>query len=268
MLSITIGQYEIVYNALSLTVAAMSAATLFFWLSRDTVAPRYRVALVISGVVTFIAAYHYWRIFGSWTGAFVVDAQAGTIGLSNNKFNDAYRYVDWILTVPLLLVELILVMGLSRAETISKSVRLGLLALAMVLLGYPGEVAGDIQSRVLWGGLSMIPFLIIVYELAVGLRSSIASQPEAARGLVKGAILITICTWAFYPIVFFSPLLLGAANTSLATMSGQAATIVQVGYTIADILAKAGFGVLIYLIASAKSEDWARQQAELRAQPA
>jgi bacteriorhodopsin len=268
MLSITIGQYEIVYNALSLTVAAMSAATLFFWLSRDTVAPRYRVALVISGVVTFIAAYHYWRIFGSWTGAFVVDAQAGTIGLSNNKFNDAYRYVDWILTVPLLLVELILVMGLSRAETISKSVRLGLLALAMVLLGYPGEVAGDIQSRVLWGGLSMIPFLIIVYELAVGLRSSIASQPEAARGLVKGAILITICTWAFYPIVFFAPLLLGAENTSLATMSGQAATIVQVGYTIADILAKAGFGILIYLIASAKSEDWARQQGELRTQPA
>ncbi|MFZ4120940.1 MAG: bacteriorhodopsin-like [Caulobacterales bacterium] len=267
MLSITIGQYEIVYNALSLTVAAMSAATLFFWLSRDSVAPRYRMALVISGVVTFIAAYHYWRIFGSWTGAFVVDAQAGTIALSNEKFNDAYRYVDWILTVPLLLVELIIVMGLSRAATISKSVRLGLLALAMVVLGYPGEVAGDIQSRLLWGGLSMIPFLFIVFELAVGLRSSIASQPESARGLVKGAIVITIGTWAFYPVVFFAPLLLGAENSSLATMSGQAATIVQVGYTIADILAKAGFGILIYLIASAKSEEWASKQDELRTQP-
>jgi bacteriorhodopsin len=267
MLSITMEQYEIVYNALSLTVAAMSAATLFFWLARDTVAPQYRMALVISGIVTFIAAYHYWRIFGSWTGAFVVDAQAGTIALSNAKFNDAYRYVDWILTVPLLLVELILVMGLSKAATISKSVRLGLLALAMVVLGYPGEVAGDIQSRLLWGGLSMIPFLIIVFELALGLRSSIASQPEAARGLVRGAILITIATWAFYPVVFFAPLLLGAENSSLATMSGQAATIVQVGYTIADILAKAGFGILIYLIAAAKSEDWARQQSELRPQP-
>jgi len=268
MHSISIGQYQIIYNALSLTIAAMSAATLFFWLSRDTVAPRYRVALVISGTVTFIAAYHYWRIFGSWTGAFDVDAQAGTIALSKEKFNDAYRYVDWILTVPLLLVELILVMGLSRAETISKSVRLGLLALAMVALGYPGEVAGDIQSRLLWGGLSMIPFLIIVYELAVGLRGSIASQPESARGLVNGAILITVGAWTFYPLVFFAPLLLGAENSSLATMSGGAVTLVQVGYTLADILAKAGFGVLIYLIASAKSEDWANQKTTLRTQPA
>ena len=268
MHSITMGQYQIVYNALSLTIAAMSAATLFFWLSRDTVAPRYRVALVISGTVTFIAAYHYWRIFGSWTGAFDVDAQAGTIALSKEKFNDAYRYVDWILTVPLLLVELILVMGLSRAETISKGVRLGLLAVAMVGLGYPGEIAGDIQSRLLWGGLSMIPFLFIVFELAVGLRSSIAFQPESARGLVRAAIIVTVGTWAFYPLVFFAPLLLGAENSSLATMSGQAATIVQIGYTIADILAKAGFGVLVYLIASAKSQDWALQQETVRTKPA
>lgn len=256
MESMTFSDFNIVYNGLSLTIAAMSAATLFFWLAKDTVAPNYRLALVISGIVTFIAAYHYWRIFGSWSDAFVIDANSNTVKASSIPFNDAYRYVDWILTVPLLLIELIVVMGLSRSATISKSIRLGLLAALMVGLGYPGEIAGDIGSRLLWGGLSMIPFLMIIFELVFGLRASISNQPESARGLVKVAIFVTIASWTFYPVVFFAPLLLGAENTSFATMSGQAVTIVQLGYTLADIIAKAGFGILIYLIAAAKSEDW------------
>ena len=256
MESITLGQYEIIYNALSFTIATMGAATLFFWLVRETVAPQYRTALIITGLVTFIAAYHYWRMFDSWSGAFVVDATAGTVARSGEKFNDAYRYVDWFLTVPLLLVELILVMGLTRAVTISKSVRLGTLAALMVALGYPGEVATDSGTRLLWGGLSVIPFLFILYELFVGLRASINSQPEQARGLVSLAIWVTVVSWCFYPIVYFAPLLFGPENANISTMSGSAAVTVQVGYTIADIVAKAGFGVLIFLIASAKSEDW------------
>ena len=256
MESITLGQYEIIYNALSFTIATMGAATLFFWLVRVTVAPQYRTALIITGLVTFIAAYHYWRMFDSWSGAFVVDATAGTVARSGEKFNDAYRYVDWLLTVPLLLVELILVMGLTRAVTISKSVRLGTLAALMVALGYPGEVATDSGTRLLWGGLSVIPFLFILYELFVGLRASINSQPEQARGLVSLAIWVTVVSWCFYPIVYFAPLLFGPENANISTMSGSAAVTVQVGYTIADIVAKAGFGVLIFLIASAKSEDW------------
>lgn len=260
METMSFGDYSIVYNALSLTIAAMSAATLFFWLAKDTVAPAYRTALVISGVVTFIAAYHYWRIFGSWIDAFVIAGPERVITPSDTPFNDAYRYVDWILTVPLLLIELIVVMGLSRAATMSKSIRLGLLAALMIALGYPGEIAGDLQSRLLWGGLSMIPFLIIVFELVVGLRSSIASQPESARGLVRAAIWITVASWSFYPIVFFAPLALGLENTSFASMSGQAVMIVQVGYTLADIIAKAGLGILIFLIASAKSDEWRAKQ--------
>ena len=256
MESMTLGQYELVYNAFSFSIATMGAATLFFWLSRDTIAPQYRAALVISGLVTFIAAYHYWRIFGSWSAAFVVDAAAGTVAPSGEKFNDAYRYVDWLLTVPLLLVELIIVMGLSRAATISKGVRLGVLAALMVALGYPGEIATDMTTRLMWGALSMIPFLFILFELFVGLRGSIKSQPEGARGLVNLAIWVTVLSWSFYPVVYFAPLLFGAGNANIATMTGDAAMIVQVGYTIADIVAKAGFGVLIFMIASAKSQEW------------
>lgn len=257
MNDLTIGQFQIIYNVLSFSIATMGAATLFFWLSRSQVAPQYRGALVISGLVTAIAAYHYYRMSNSWNDAFILDGNVVTA--SKVAFNDAYRYVDWLLTVPLLLVELILVMGLSRAQTISKSTRLGLLALVMVALGYPGEIATNMNDRLLWGGLSMIPFLIIIYELFVSLRGSVKSQPEGARGLVNLAIWVTVGSWAFYPIVYFAPLLFGPENANLSTMSGTAATIVQAGYTAADIIAKAVFGVLIYLIASAKSADWRTQ---------
>jgi len=244
METITIGQYDLIYNAFSFTFATMAAATLFFWFGRSQVADAYKTAMTVTGLVTAIAAYHYFRISESWADAFVLSN--GTVVASEIAFNDAYRYVDWFLTVPLLLVELILVMGLSRQETTSKAIRLGLLAALMVGLGYPGEIADAASGRWLWGILAMIPFLWIVYELFVGLSRSVDQQPESARGLVKAAIWVTVLSWAFYPVVFFA----GAIGLEGST----ATTVVQVGYTIADIIAKAAFGVLIFMIAVRKSE--------------
>jgi bacteriorhodopsin len=107
------GQYSLVYNMLSLTIAAMGASTVFFFLSRGSVLPKYRPALIVSGLVTLIACYHYFRIFLSWTGAF----ELGDMGYvaSGEPFNDAYRYVDWLLTVPLLLFEAVAVLALAPA---------------------------------------------------------------------------------------------------------------------------------------------------------
>ncbi len=241
---ISLAQYDLIYNAFSFALAAMMAATLFFWFGRSQVADRYKTAMTVTGLVTFVAAYHYLRISQSWAAAYIV--ADGVVAVSPVGFNDAYRYVDWFLTVPLLLVELILVMGLSRQETSSKAIRLGVLAALMVGLGYPGEIADAASGRWLWGALSMIPFLWIVYELFVGLSRSVDQQPESARGLVKMAIWVTVLSWSFYPVVFFA----GAVGLEGTT----ALTVVQVGYTIADLVAKAGFGVLIFMIAMRKSE--------------
>jgi bacteriorhodopsin len=242
MENLTFSEFSLIYNAFSFTFATMMAATLFFWLNLKTVAPSYRPAMVITGLVTFIASYHYLQIFISFHEAYDVVNQVVTA--TGKTFNVAYRYVDWLLTVPLLLVELILVMKLSRGETISKATTLGCAAALMIVLGYPGEVAADLGTRQLWWFLSMVPFLYIVYTLAVGLKSSITIQPEAAQGLVKTACWIVVLSWSFYPIVYLLPNL-GVASSYVA---------VEIGYSIADIIAKAGFGVLVYLIACRKSE--------------
>lgn len=243
METITAGQYLLVYNAFSFTFAAMAAATLFFWFGRSQVGPAYKTALTITGLVTAIAAYHYFRIFESWQAAFSLTN--GVITATGVGFNDAYRYVDWLLTVPLLLIELILVMRLSQKDTVSTSLRLGAAAALMIILGYPGEIASDNTTRAIWGTLSTIPFLYIVWHLFKGLGSAIERQPESARGLVKNARLLTFASWGFYPIVFMIP------YTSFA--GGTVETGVQIGYTIADLIAKVGVGILVYMIAVRKS---------------
>jgi len=240
---ITADQYLLVYNAFSFTFASMAAATLFFWFGRSQVGTAYKTALTITGLVTAIAAYHYYRIFESWSEAYALTD--GVITASGVAFNDAYRYVDWLLTVPLLLIELVLVMRLSQSATVSTSVRLGSAAALMIILGYPGEIADNNSTRALWGTLSSIPFLYIVWELFKGLGDAIERQPESARGLIKQARLLTFASWGFYPIVYMIP------YTNLA--GGAVETGVQIGYTIADLIAKAGVGILVYMIAVRKS---------------
>lgn len=248
MNEISLGQYNLIYNAFSFGFATMMAATLYLWIQRSQVSDTYKAAVTISGLVTFIAAYHYLQIFLSWEAAFSVNN--GAITTTGKEYNLAYRYVDWLLTVPLLLIELILVMNLSKAETVKKSWTLGVAAALMIVLGYPGEIAGvteDVHgTRWLWWALSMIPFLYIVSQLFFGLKESIDRQPEDVKGLVSTARYVVVFSWCFYPVVFIFPM--------IGLTGATAVTAVEVGYTVADIVAKAVFGVMIYTIAVRKSQ--------------
>merc|ERR1712222_223895 len=97
------------------------ATTMYLWFRSFAVADKYQSAVLISGLVTFIAAYHYIRIFNSWVEAYNYGVNTVVDGAMEMKaptltvvpFNDAYRYMDWLLTVPLLLIEILLVMNLS-----------------------------------------------------------------------------------------------------------------------------------------------------------
>jgi bacteriorhodopsin len=244
------GEWSAVYNALSFGIAAMGSATIFFWLQLGNVSKSYRTALTITGIVTFIATYHYFRIFNSWVEAFEVTNSGGgdyTVKLSGTPFNDAYRYVDWLLTVPLLLVELILVMKLPAEQTASMSWKLGCASALMVALGYPGEIQDDLLVRWVWWFLAMLPFCYVVYELVVGLNEATNKQASATvSSLISSARYLTVISWCTYPFVYI------IKNVGL---SGPTATMYeQVGYSIADVVAKAVFGVMIWAIASEKSK--------------
>ena len=243
METLSLEQYGVVYNMFSFTIASMLGAFAFFILARERVAPKYRISLIVSAIVVGIAAYHYFRIMGSWEHA--TEYVNGAYSFNADLFNDAYRYVDWLLTVPLLLAELVLVMGLTRQKSEGLLTKLIFAAIAMIALGYPGEGAAEASSIILWGVLSTIPFAYILYVLWGEVGTVIDEQGGRVGLLLRNARWLLVATWGFYPITYALPLL--GADVGLVGM--------QIGYAVADVLAKAGFGVLIYIIARNKTEN-------------
>ena len=166
MFSVCNEQYQIVYDALSFSLACMMSCTLFLWMRVPSIVEKYKSAVLISGLVTFIAAYHYIRIFNSWVESYEYTAgtpdQYGALYIEAPKltgvpFNDAYRYMDWLLTVPLLLIEILLVMKLPDDVFSAKAKTLGLGSALMIISGYYGElvVTGDLTPRWICWACSM-----------------------------------------------------------------------------------------------------------------
>jgi bacteriorhodopsin len=246
---LTQSQFNTVYNVLSLSIAAQLFTAIFLLAVQPRVLARYRQAVVISAIVCGIAAYHYFRIFASFKAAFVTHAQGGRgtyVQAAGESFNEGYRYVDWFLTVPLLLTELIVVLALARKLQTALLYRLIPASALMIALGYPGEISGDNTLRNIFGLLSTIPFLYILYVLFVELTRALDRQPKAVRRTVSGMRILLLATWGVYPLAYIIPLY--GANLGAAAWVAK-----QTGYSIADILAKCLFGLLIYKIARLKS---------------
>ena len=255
-----LSQHLAVYNMLSLGIASMLFTSIFLWVARDRVLPKYRMAVMVSASVTSIAAYHYFRMFDSFNAAYPVGGNPET-GFAG--YNVGYRYVDWFLTVPLLLVELVAVMGLARAVQSSLLKRLVPAAALMIALGFPGDMKMNLLyegDASIWGLLSTIPFLYIMYVLFIEIGKSLSSQSPKVQGLLKSARVLLVATWGVYPITFI------LAMNDKGVPSFDAVVTREIGYSIADILAKCVFGLIIFTVARIKSAEESKEfaAAELR----
>jgi bacteriorhodopsin len=247
-------QFQAVYNVLSFALASMMATTMYLWFRAAAVKDQFKSAVFISGLVTFIAAYHYFRIFNSWNDAYDYTKvkQGEGPALTGVPFNDAYRYMDWLLTVPLLLLEILLVMKLEESEFNFKAWVLGACSALMIISGYYGEliVTGDLKPRWVCWFVSMVFFLYIVYELLVGLAAATSSEADPAiASKIKVAQVMTVISWCTYPVVYLLPMLKISAASAVVS--------IQLGYCVSDIISKCGVGLVIYQISYAKSSKQA-----------
>ena len=225
-------QYTLVYNLLSFGTAVMFGAFVYFLTQMKAVKDQYRSAVSVSAVVVGIAGYHYYRIWSDF---------------GEMKMNEGYRYADWLITVPLLIVELLIVLGVS-AE-LRKKLMASLLpaTVLMIGLGYPGEIAESSGTKWTFWVLAMIPFAYILWTLYGQLQAASTRETPAVAKAIKNATVVLLATWMVYPIAYLFPV--------FDADSGTLETLRQVGYTFADITAKGLYGLMVIGIAKARSTE-------------
>lgn len=237
---ITNVNYEAVYNTFSLALASMMAATAYVWFRAPAVNEKYQNAVIVAGFVTAIGAYHYMRIFNSWVDAFTYSHGIADPALTGVPFNGAFHFTHWLMTVPLLVIQILMVMQTGenkKAWAIRISVAL------IIVSGY--YVTGEN-----WEGwiVSICFFLYIIYEDFVGLAAAIEKEADPAiKQKLQVAGLTIFISWCTYPIVCLNPMLTGA--------SPLAWVIIQIMYCFSDILCKCGVALVVYQIAYAKSNN-------------
>ena len=209
--------------------AAMVAATFFFWVERDRAVGKWKTSLTVAAMVTGIAAIHYFYMRGVW--------------IDTGSSPTVFRYVDWLLTVPLQIVEFYLILAAIAVVSISVFWRLLIASVVMLVAGYIGEVSAMGDGGSLWSGfwIGMVAWLYIIWEVFKGEASQIsASKGTAASKKAFNALrLIVTVGWAIYPIGYY----LGY------TGSADAGTI-NIVYNLADFVNKIAFGVVIWAAAT------------------
>lgn len=211
---------------------AMMAAAAFFFLSLSQFDRHWRTSVLVSGLITFIAAVHYFYMRDYWE--------------TNLESPTFFRYVDWMLTVPLMCVEFYLILKIAGAKQ-SLMWKLILFSVIMLVTGYFGEAVYPEQAA-LWGGISAVAYFLIVYEIWLGSAKKLA---VAAGGDVLYAHKIlcwfVLVGWAIYPLGY----MLGTDGWYTSILGSGSVDVV---YNIADSINKIGFGLVIYSLAVKKQE--------------
>jgi len=221
-----------------LITMALMASTAFFFLERDRVAAKWKTSLTVSGLVTLVAAVHYLYMREVWVAT----------GTSPTVF----RYIDWLVTVPLLMIEFYLI--LSAVTAVSKGVfwRLMVGTLVMLVGGYLGE-AGYMQ---VWPAfiIGMAGWAFILYEIFFGEAGKINAQsaPASVQSAFSTMRWIVTIGWAIYPIGYFAGYLTGSGPES-------SAAALNLIYNLADVLNKIAFGLIIWSVAVSESEAAAKR---------
>ena len=228
---LTGGDYTLVYNVLSFGTAVMFGAFVYFLTQMRSVNKQYQAGIAVSAIVVGIAGYHYYRIWSDF---------------GEGVMNEGYRYADWLITVPLLIIELLIVLGVAKQERRSLMLKLVPATILMVGLGYPGEVANGNGAKWTFWILAILPFIYILKTLYGELQKAGQRETGAVATQIKNATYVLLTTWMVYPIAYLFPIFDGESETL--------ETLRQVGYTFAAITAKGLYGLMILWIAKARTE--------------
>ncbi len=210
---------------------AMLAASVFFFFEVQNTEKRWRTSVLVSGIITFIAAVHYYymRDYNLETG------QSPTF----------FRYVDWILTVPLMCVEFYLITKKAGAK-ISLLWKLIAASLFMLITGYIGEAIYPAEKQSwIWGFVSGLAYFYIVYLIWFGEVAQLAKNAGTAVAKANKTLAwFVLVGWAIYPLGYIA-----GTEGGLFGMKVLEGVSLDIVYNIGDAINKIGFGLVIYMLA-------------------
>lgn len=248
--------YQIVSHTLTLGYAVMLAGLLYFVLTLKTVSPKYRMSNILSGVVMVSAFLLLYAQANNWTQSFEFNKDLGRYFLNprGDLFNNGYRYLNWLIDVPMLLFQILFVVSLTKSNLTSVRNQFWFSGSLMILTGYVGqfyEVSNPVAFFI-WGGISTVFFIHILWLMRNVINEGKNGIPEKAKQTLSAIWILFLFSWFLYPGAYLMPHLLGIEG-SLFNESGVVGR--QITYTVADICSKVIYGVLLGRVAVIMSKE-------------
>jgi len=248
--------YQMVAHVLTLGYAVMLAALFYFVLTIKSVAPRYRISSVLSVVVMVSAFLLLYAQANNWTSSFVFDIERGKyyLGTGADLFNNGYRYLNWLIDVPMLLFQILFVISLTRSNFSSIRNQFWFSGAGMIITGYIGQFyeVTNLVAFAVWGAISTVFFIHILYLMKKVINEGKEGIPLKAQQTLNSIWVLFLISWMLYPGAYLMPHLLGIKG-GLYNESGVVGR--QITYTIADICSKVIYGVLLTNVAEILSKQ-------------
>ena len=242
--------YQMVAHVLTLGYAVMLAALFYFILTIKGVSPKYRMSSVLSVVVTVSAFLLLYAQANNWTSSFVFDIQRGRyyLGSGSDLFNNGYRYLNWLIDVPMLLFQILFVITLKRSSFSSIRNQFWFSGAGMIITGYIGQFyeVTNLVAFAVWGAVSTLFFIHILYLMKKVINEGKEGVPIEAQQTLNSIWVLFLISWMLYPGAYLMPHLLGIEG-GLFNESGVVGR--QITYTVADICSKVIYGVLLTNVA-------------------
>jgi len=219
---------------------AMMGASVFFFFELNTTSPKWRTSVLVSGLITLIAAVHYYYMRG--------------YNLATGESPTFFRYVDWLLTVPLMCVEFYLITKKAGAK-LSLLWKLIAASVFMLVTGYVGEAIYPTETQSwFWGAISGVAYFYIVYLVWFGEVAKLAQSSSAAVNAANKVLgWFILVGWAIYPIGYILGTKGGLFGMQLIADPAAASRVMDVVYNIGDAINKIGFGLVIYALSRKES---------------
>jgi bacteriorhodopsin len=250
--------FEIVAHTLTLGYAAMAAAFFYFIFTKNDNLPKYRISSVISVVVMTSAFLLLYMQKQSWMTAHIFNGAVYELREGAALFTNGYRYLNWMIDVPMLLFQILFVAEIVGAARKRYMIRFSVAGVLMILTGYvgqfyePGRINEDLTAWLLWAAISTVFFIFVLVLITRVIREGKANmEGSAAQGLFGKILPLFYVSWWLYPIAYIMPLLMkfGWAEYGFTIVAQQ--TI----YTVADIASKVIYGVMLNVSSSILSKE-------------